>query len=41
MAKRSNESYKDETAHLKKRIKELEKALAFSQLETLARDVLI
>lgn len=34
-------SYKEENALLKKRIKELEKALAFSRLETEARDLLI
>ena len=41
MANRSKESYKDENAQLKKRIKELEKALEFSRLETLARDMMI
>ncbi|WP_366937214.1 transposase [uncultured Bacteroides sp.] len=41
MANRSKEDYKDENAHLKKRVKELEKALAFSKLETEARDLLI
>ena len=41
MANRSKESYKDENAQLKKRIKDLEKALEFSRLETLARDVMI
>ena len=41
MANRSKESYKEENAHLKKRIMELEKALEFSRLETLARDVMI
>jgi transposase-like protein len=41
MANRSKENYKDENAQLKKRIKELEKALEFSRLETLARDVMI
>ncbi len=41
MANRSKEDYKDENAQLKKRIKELEKALEFSRLETLARDLMI
>jgi len=41
MANRSKEDYKDENAQLKKRIKELEKALEFSRLETLARDMMI
>jgi len=41
MANRSKESYKDENSHLKKRIRELEKALEFSRLETLARDMMI
>ena len=41
MANRSKESYKEENAHLKKRVMELEKALEFSRLETLARDVMI
>ena len=41
MANRSKESYKDENAQLKKRIRELEKALEFSRLETLARDLMI
>lgn len=41
MSNRSKEDYKDENAQLKKRIKELEKALAFSRLETEARDLLI
>lgn len=41
MANRDKESYKEENAQLKKRIKELEKALAFSKLETEARDLLI
>ena len=41
MANRSKDSYKDENAQLKKRIKELEKALQFSRLETLARDMMI
>lgn len=41
MSKRSKESYLEENASLKKRIKELEKALAFSRMETEARDLLI
>ena len=41
MANRSKDSYKDENAQLKKRIKELEKALEFSRLETLSRDMMI
>jgi hypothetical protein len=41
MANRSKEDYKDENAQLKKRIRELEKALEFSRLETLARDLMI
>ena len=41
MANRSKEDYRDENAQLKKRIRELEKALEFSHLETLARDMMI
>ena len=41
MANRDKESYKEENAQLKKRVKELEKALAFSKLETEARDLMI
>ena len=41
MANRSKESYQEEVSQLKQRIKELEKALAFSQLETEARDLMI
>ena len=41
MANRNKEDYRDENAQLKKRIKELEKALEFSRLETLARDMMI
>jgi len=41
MANRSKDSYKDENAQLKKRIRELEKALEFSRLETLTRDMMI
>ena len=39
MANRSKDDYKDENAELKKRIRELETALEFSRLETLARDM--
>ena len=41
MAKRSKDDYKEENAQLKKRIRELEKALEFSKLETMARDMMI
>ena len=41
MANRSKEDYRDETVRLKKRIRELEQALEFSRLETLARDMMI
>ena len=41
MANRSKDSYAHENAQLKKRIKELEKALEFSRLETLSRDMMI
>ncbi len=41
MANRDKESYKEEIAQLKKRNRELEKALAFSKLETEARDLMI
>ena len=41
MANRSKDDYKDEIAQLKKRNRELEKALEFSRLETLARDMMI
>ena len=41
MANRSKEDYKQEIAALKKRNRELEKALEFSRLETLARDMMI
>lgn len=41
MPNRSKEEYKEENAQLKKRIKELEKVLSFSKLETEARDLLI
>ena len=35
------DALKDENAQLKKRIRELEKALKYSRLETLARDMMI
>ena len=41
MANRSKEDYKKEIADLKKRNRDLEKALEFSRLETLARDMMI
>ena len=41
MANRSKEDYKKEIAELKKRNRDLEKALEFSRLETLARDIMI
>ena len=41
MANRSKDYYKEENSQLKKRIRELEKALEFSRLETLARDKMI
>lgn len=41
MANCSKESYQEENAQLKQRIKELEKALAFSKLETEACDLMI
>ena len=41
MANRSKDNYKEENAQLKKRIRELEKALEFSKLETMARDMMI
>lgn len=41
MANRSKDDYRDENAQLKKRVRELEKALEFSRLETLARDLMI
>ena len=41
MANRSKEDYRKEIAELKKRNRELEKALEFSRLETLARDMMI
>ena len=41
MANRSKDDYRKEIAELKKRTRELEKALEFSRLETLARDMMI
>ena len=41
MSNRNKESYRDEISQLKKRIRELEKALEVSHLETLSRDLLI
>ena len=41
MANRSKEDYREEIAQQKRRIRELEKALEFSRLETLARDMMI
>ena len=41
MANRSQDSYKEENAQLKKRVRELEKALELSKLETQVRDMLI
>lgn len=41
MANRSKDDYKEENTQLKKRIKELEKALEFSKLQTEARDLMI
>lgn len=41
MSNRSKASYQDENQQLKKRIKELEKALEYSRLETQVRDMLI
>lgn len=41
MANRSKESYREEIARLRRRNKELEKALEFSRMEAEARDLLI
>ena len=38
---RKRHSYKEENAQLKKRVRELEKALELSKLETQVRDMLI
>ena len=40
MARRSNEDYREEIATLRKRVRELEKALSYSRLETEARDIM-
>lgn len=41
MANRSKEDYKQENEALKKHVRDLEKALEFSKLETKARDMMI
>ena len=41
MANRSKSDYQEEIVQLKKRIRELEKSLEFSRLETQARDLMI
>ena len=41
LARRSKEEYRDENAALRKRVRELEKARAYSRVETEARDVMI
>ena len=41
MANRSQSDYREEIVQLKKRIRELEKSLEFSRLETQARDLMI
>ena len=41
MANWSKDSYREEVHELKKRVRELEKALDYSKLETLARDLMI
>lgn len=41
MGNRSKSDFKEENTQLKKRIRELEKALEFSRLETMARDMMI
>ena len=41
MANRSKDSYREEVHELKKRVRELEKALDYSKLETSARDLMI
>ena len=41
MANRSKSDYQEEIVQLKKRIRELEKSLEFSRLETQARDMMI
>lgn len=41
MSNRSKDSYREENAELKKRLKALEKALEYSKLETEVRDLMI
>lgn len=41
MPNRSKDDYRQEIASQRRRIRELEKALAFSELETRARDMMI
>ena len=41
MSNRSKDDYRQEIASQRRRIRELEKALAFSELETRARDMMI
>ena len=41
MANRSKDEFLEENVQLKKRIRDLEKALEFSRMETLARDMMI
>lgn len=41
MANRSKSDYQEEIVQLKERIRELEKSLEFSRLETQARDLMI
>ena len=41
MANRSKEDYKNENVELKKKLRELSKALEFSRWETKARDMMI
>lgn len=41
MANRSKSDYQEEIVQLKQRIRELEKSLEFSRLETQARDLMI
>ena len=41
MSNRSKDSYREEVHELKKRVRELEKALDYSKLETSARDLMI
>lgn len=41
MSRRGKEDYMEEVAALRKRVRELEKALSYSRLETAARDIMI